>query len=213
MIMTGAAGLPSANTVLVAVRFKAHPSKPATRGGEHLHGFGADRQLARRLCRLAESLREGGRRGRNSRRRPHRRRPHRHQNGRRPLGGRIRSTAAASIASSAPTSIYQRSSASALARSPQAVWASTVALAPRYHYSRRAKYRRKGNGRGAGRARADEYDVVIVGAGPSGLAAAIRLKQLAAAAERELAVCIVERARSRGPSCRARCSSCARSTS
>src|SRR6266851_5316915 len=37
------------------------------------------------------------------------------------------------------------------------------------------------------------YDVVIVGAGPSGLAASIRLKQLAAAAERELAVCVVEK--------------------
>jgi electron-transferring-flavoprotein dehydrogenase len=37
------------------------------------------------------------------------------------------------------------------------------------------------------------YDVVIVGAGPSGLAAAIRLKQLAAAAACEITVCVVEK--------------------
>ncbi len=37
------------------------------------------------------------------------------------------------------------------------------------------------------------YDVVIVGAGPAGLAAAIRLKQLAAEQQQEISVCVLEK--------------------
>ena len=49
------------------------------------------------------------------------------------------------------------------------------------------------NGTGLPPREAMDFDVVIVGAGPAGLSAAIRLKQLAAAASREVSVVVLEK--------------------
>src|SRR5207237_4705587 len=52
---------------------------------------------------------------------------------------------------------------------------------------------RQDEGKGMSQRESMTYDVVIVGAGPAGLSAAIRLKQLAAGAGRDLSVCILEK--------------------
>src|SRR5215472_9188408 len=61
--------------------------------------------------------------------------------------------------------------------------------------SRATPYARASSARGVTSVQREamEFDVVIVGAGPSSLAAAIRLKQLAAGAGKDLSVCVIEK--------------------
>jgi hypothetical protein len=87
-----------------------------------------------------------------------------------------------SSSSSSSTIFFPRATATAAASSP-----------------RLARLLSSGTGAGAGsaadapeRERAD-YDVVIVGAGPAGLSAAIRVKQRAALEGKEVSVCVVEK--------------------
>lgn len=44
-----------------------------------------------------------------------------------------------------------------------------------------------------------EFDVVIVGGGPAGLSAAIKLRQLSMETETEISVCVLERDRKSAP--------------
>uniref|UniRef100_A0A0D9XLJ1 Electron transfer flavoprotein-ubiquinone oxidoreductase n=1 Tax=Leersia perrieri TaxID=77586 RepID=A0A0D9XLJ1_9ORYZ len=66
--------------------------------------------------------------------------------------------------------------------------AARLAGAPRWGPAAAATVRWLSGGR-----ESMSYDVVIVGAGPAGLAAAIRLKQLCRAADTDLSVCVLEK--------------------
>ena len=216
MIITGAAGLPSAKTVLVAVRFSGQASNPATSAASASIVVGLRGERARRLRRLRRRFGQARAAGQRRAARPARRRAGR--------GGAELARPARIGAASAPDAVRsarsierdcRRSprrrpsrSAIAAARAPVRVASGyrrpcgrlmreqasrTVALPfSRSSYITGAKRCRRRPVPEIERERM-EYDVVIVGAGPAGLAAAIRLKQLAAAAGSEIAVCVIEK--------------------
>src|SRR6185312_14172530 len=68
-------------------------------------------------------------------------------------------------------------------RSPRGAWHAMLQCAPNPRLPQLREMSRESM----------EFDVVVVGAGPAGLAAACRLRQLALAAGDELSVCVVEK--------------------
>ncbi|KAG5459683.1 MAG: hypothetical protein BJ554DRAFT_8366, partial [Olpidium bornovanus] len=106
-----------------------------------------------------------------------------------PSAGRLSGAATAGTAA-APATVRKSFSAAAFAARPPS---ATAVFARLFSSSTRLAAAAEEDPRNAERA-VEEADVVIVGAGPSGLAAAIRLKQLAEAEGKELRVFVIEKA-------------------